>query len=184
MTKPNSPLSQYKYIFLAFGGLVAVAPLALDTYLPAFPAIADHLGVSIATVQFTLVTFWLGSSLGQFIGGPLSDSIGRLRVALAGTIVFTLASLAIVATVDLQLLLVARAVQGLSAGAAGVVVSAIISEHYSGKDSARIMASVTLVILGVPLVAPLVGTLLIKLGGWPYVFYFLAAYGAVLSMVV
>ena len=184
MAKPNSPLSDYKYIFYAFAGLVAVAPLATDTYLPAFPSLAEYLGVSIATIQYTIVVFMLGSTLGQFFGGPLSDSIGRLRVALIGCILFSLASLAIAATIDLQLLLWARAAQGFSAGAAGVVVSAIISENYSGKESARIMSTVTLVIMGVPLVAPLIGTFLLKMGDWHSIFYFLAAYGAVVGLIV
>ena len=122
--------------------------------------------------------------MGQFLGGPLSDSIGRLRVALIGCILFSLASLAIASTIDLQLLLWARAAQGFSAGAAGVVVSAIISENYSGKESARSMSTVTLVIMGVPLVAPLVGTFLIKMGDWHSIFYFLAAYGAVVGLIV
>ncbi len=179
-----SPLSQFKYIFFAFGGLVAVAPLAMDAYLPAFPAIAKYLGVNIATVQYTLVCFMLGSTIGQFLGGPLSDSIGRLRVAFIGCLLFSIASIAIAATTDLTLLLLARAAQGFSAGAAGVVVSAIISENYSGKESARMMSSVTLVILGVPLLAPLIGTYLLKLGGWPFIFYFLAAYGLFVSLLV
>jgi DHA1 family bicyclomycin/chloramphenicol resistance-like MFS transporter len=184
VTKPNSPLSEYKYIFYAFAGLVAVAPLATDTYLPAFPSLAEYLGVSIATIQYTIVVFMLGSTFGQFLGGPLSDSIGRLRVALIGCILFSLASLAIASTIDLQLLLWARAAQGFSAGAAGVVVSAIISENYSGKESARIMSTVTLVIMGVPLVAPLIGTFLIKMGDWHSIFYFLAAYGALVGLIV
>jgi DHA1 family bicyclomycin/chloramphenicol resistance-like MFS transporter len=184
LTKPNSPLSEYKYIFYAFAGLVAVAPLATDTYLPAFPSLAEYFGVSIATIQYTVVVFMLGSTLGQFLGGPLSDSIGRLRVALIGCILFSLASLAIASTIDLQLLLWARAAQGFSAGAAGVVVSAIISENYSGKESARIMSTVTLVIMGVPLGAPLIGTFLIKMDDWHSIFYFLAAYGAVVGLIV
>ena len=184
MSKPTSPLDQYKYVFYAFVGLVAVGPLAMDTYLPAFPQIADYLGVSIATVQYTLVSFMFGSTLGQFLGGPLSDSVGRLRVALAGCILFSIASLAIAATTDLKLLLLARAAQGFSAGGAGVVVSAIIAENYTGKAAARIMSSVTLVIMGVPLVAPLLGTFLIKLGGWRYIFYFLSSYGVFLSLFI
>lgn len=181
---PTSPLKEYKYIFWAFAGLVAIAPLATDTYLPAFPSLAEYLGVSIATIQYTVVSFMLGSTLGQFLGGPLSDSIGRLRVALVGCLLFSLSSLAISSSTDLELLLWARAAQGFAAGAAGVVVSAVISDNYSGKESARIMSTVTLVIMGVPLIAPLIGTFLIKLGGWHYVFYFLAAYSAIVAALV
>lgn len=180
----NSPLAQYKYIFYAFAGLVAIAPLAMDTYLPAFPTIAAYLETDIATIQYTVVTFMLGGTLGQFLGGPLSDSIGRLRVGFIGCVLFTFASLGIAQTTDLTLLLVARAAQGFSAGAAGVVVSAIISENYAGKDSARMMLKVTMVIMGIPLVAPLIGTVLLKLGDWRFIFYFLAAYSLVVAIFV
>lgn len=161
-----------------------MAPLAMDTYLPAFPVISEYLNIDIATVQYTLVTFMLGSTLGQFLGGPLSDVIGRLRVGFAGCLLFCIASLGIAATTDITVLLFARAAQGFSAGAAGVVVSAIISEHYEGKESARMMLSVTMVIMGVPLIAPLIGTALLKLSSWRYIFYFLAIYGAVIAVIV
>jgi DHA1 family bicyclomycin/chloramphenicol resistance-like MFS transporter len=184
VSQSNSPLKQYRYIFYAFAGLVAIAPLAMDTYLPAFPIIADYLQVDIATIQYTLVTFMLGSTFGQFFGGPLSDAIGRLRVGFIGCILFCLASLGIAATTDIGLLLVARAAQGFSAGAAGVVVSAIISEHYEGKDSARMMLSVTMVIMGVPLIAPLIGTALLKLANWRFIFYFLAFYSCAVAIIV
>lgn len=184
MNQKNSPLQQYKYIFYAFAGLVAIGPLAMDTYLPAFPAIAAYLQVDIATVQFTLVTFMLGSSLGQFLCGPLSDAIGRLRVGFIGCVLFSFASFGIAATTDLTLLLIARAAQGFSAGAAGVVVSAIIAEQYDGKEAARVMLAVTMVIMGVPLVAPLIGTAILKLESWRYIFYFLAMYSAVVAVVV
>ena len=156
----------------------------MDTYLPAFPTIAQNLGVSIATVQYTLVSFMLGSTIGQFFSGPLSDSIGRLRVALMGCVLFSLSSLAIAISPDLELLLILRGLQGFAAGSASVVVSAIIAENYTGKESARMMSSVTLVILGVPLLAPLIGTFLLKSGDWRYIFYFLAAYSGIVAMLV
>lgn len=179
-----SPLAQYRYIFFAFAGLVAMAPLAMDTYLPAFPTIAAYLQTDVATIQFTLVCFLLGSTFGQFLGGPLSDVIGRLRVGLIGSVLFSIASLSIAATSDLTLLLWARTAQGFAAGTAGVVVSAIISENYHGKESARTMSTVTMVIMGVPLIAPLIGTFLLKFSGWRFIFYFLALYGLVVALIV
>lgn len=180
----NPTLKQYRYIFFAFAGLVAIAPLAMDTYLPGFPIISDYLGVDIATIQYTLVSFMLGSTFGQFLGGPLSDVIGRLRVGFAGCLLFCIASLAIAATTDITLFLIARTAQGFSAGAAGVVVSAIISDHYEGKDSARMMLSVTMVVMGMPLIAPLIGTALLKLSNWRSIFYFLAIYGVIVAVIV
>ncbi len=180
----DSPLAQFKYVFLAFAGLVAIGPLAMDTYLPAFPTLATYLGTDIATIQYTLVTFLLGSTVGQFLGGPLSDVFGRMRVGLIGSVLFTIASLVIAATSEFEFLLIARAAQGVAAGAAGVVVSALITENYPGKQAAGMMLNVTMVIMGVPLLAPLLGTFLLKAESWRSIFYFLAIYGALISIVV
>ena len=137
----NSPLAHYKYIFIAFGGLVSMGPLAMDTYLPAFPTIATYLAVDIQLVQYTLVSFLLGSTLGQFFGGPLSDAIGRFRVALMGSVLFIVASILIALTIDHSTFVIARSLQGFSAGSAAVVVSALIVENYDGKEAARMMQS-------------------------------------------
>lgn len=163
---------------------MAIAPLAMDTYLPAFPMMADSFGVGIAAVQYTLVSFMLGSTLGHFLGGPISDVVGTFKVALSGCVLFSITSLIITQTDQIDALMPARILQGFAAGAAGVVVNAVITSHYPPKQSARIISTVTLVILGVPLVSPLIGIFLIKSGGWHAIFYFLAAYGVLAGVLV
>ena len=156
----------------------------MDTYLPAFPTMADSFGVGIAAVQYTLVSFMLGSTLGHFLGGPLSDVIGTFKVAFTGCILFSITSLVITQTDQIEALMPLRILQGLAAGAAGVVVNAVITSHYPPKESARIISTVTLVILGVPLVSPLIGTFLLKSADWHAIFYFLAAYGVLAGLLV
>ena len=77
------------------GILVALGPLAIDTYLPAIPAIADFYGVAVPLVETSLSAYMIGTGFGQLIGGPLSDQLGRKPVAWTGLAMFATASILI-----------------------------------------------------------------------------------------
>src|SRR5690554_6329827 len=72
---------------------VALGPLALDAYLPAFPSIADGFGIPHADVGLTLSAYVATLGLAQLVGGPLSDRYGRRNILFAGLAVFAIASL-------------------------------------------------------------------------------------------
>src|SRR5215217_8996990 len=57
--------------------LTAIASLATDMYVPAFPRVAADFGTTASAVQLTLTTFFAGMGLGQLVGGPFSDQRGR-----------------------------------------------------------------------------------------------------------
>ncbi|WP_348755402.1 MFS transporter, partial [uncultured Aquincola sp.] len=84
----RAPLS----LILVLGGLSAFAPLSIDLYLPAFPAIAADLGVPAGQVQYTLAAYFLGMALGQAVHGPLADRFGRKPPLYAGLALYLLAS--------------------------------------------------------------------------------------------
>jgi DHA1 family bicyclomycin/chloramphenicol resistance-like MFS transporter len=72
--------------------LTAIAPLATDIYVPAFPAVAAELSATATQVQLTLTTFFVGMALGQLVGGPVSDQRGRRTPLLAAIVAITAAS--------------------------------------------------------------------------------------------
>ena len=72
--------------------LTAIAPLATDMYVPAFPQVAGELVATATQVQLTLTTFFVGMALGQLIGGPVSDQRGRRGLLIAAVAVMTVAS--------------------------------------------------------------------------------------------
>jgi DHA1 family bicyclomycin/chloramphenicol resistance-like MFS transporter len=74
------------------GIMTAVAPLAMDMYLPALPEVSEELHVSPSLAQLTLTAVMVGMALGQLVGGPLSDKMGRRRPALVGMALFALSS--------------------------------------------------------------------------------------------
>ncbi|MGV0742845.1 multidrug effflux MFS transporter [Mycolicibacterium sp. XJ870] len=162
--------------------LTAVAPLATDMYLPAFPAMAAELGVSASAIQLTLTAFMVGLAIGQLVIGPLSDQFGRRPLLIGGTALCVVASAACALAPSIALLGAARFLQGLT-GAAGLVLGrAIISDRAKGAAAAK-MFSLMMVITGVaPVAAPLVGGALIAHIGWRGVFWVLTGVAVVMMV--
>ncbi|MFA9459920.1 multidrug effflux MFS transporter [Thiohalorhabdus methylotrophus] len=161
---------------LLLGASIAVSPLALDASLPAFPAIAQTLGVSTQDVGLTVSIFLLGLALGHLVGGPLSDRYGRPMVMRAGLVMFVGGSLAIVGVESLTWLLAWRILQALGAGFCLVSVPAIARDHSDGPESARLFSLIALVTFLVPAVAPFIGTLTLEFADWPGIFALMATY--------
>ncbi|MEU6247718.1 multidrug effflux MFS transporter [Glycomyces sp. NPDC047010] len=166
------------------GALSATAPIAIDLYLPAFPAMADALGTPESRIQLTLTAMMIGMGVGQAVVGPLSDRFGRRKPLLIGMSVFTLVSLLCAVATSADLLIALRFVQGLS-GAAGVVVArAVIRDHFAGDDMTRFTAKMMFVTMLAPMLGPIVGAQLIRFGPWPLIFYFMAALSALSTFLV
>ncbi|NUQ87183.1 MAG: multidrug effflux MFS transporter [Glycomyces artemisiae] len=166
------------------GALSATAPIAIDLYLPAFPAMADALGTPESRIQLTLTAMMIGMGVGQAVVGPLSDRFGRRKPLLIGMSVFTLVSLLCAVATSADLLIALRFVQGLS-GAAGVVVArAVIRDHFAGDDMTRFTAKMMFVTMLAPMLGPIVGAQLIRFGPWPTIFLFMAALSALSTFLV
>lgn len=166
------------------GALSATAPIAIDLYLPAFPAMADALGSPESRIQLTLTSMMIGMGIGQAFIGPLSDRFGRRRPLLIGMSVFTLTSLVCAIATSADLLIAMRFVQGLS-GAAGVVVArAVIRDHFHGDDMTRFTAKMMFVTMLAPMLGPIVGAQLIRFGPWQTVFVFMAVLSVLSTFLV
>lgn len=158
----------------------ALAPFAIDAYLPAMAALADAVGASIHHTELSLSSFLAGFALGQLVFGPVSDRVGRKPVLLGGLVVFLLASLVITGVDSLPELLGWRFVQALGGGATVVNSAAIVRDCFHGREAARVMSTMAIIMLMAPLVAPVVGSGLLYLADWWLIFVFLAAYAAFL----
>src|SRR4029453_15149398 len=88
--------------------LTAIAPLATEMYVPAFPGVAGDLAASATQVQLTLTTFFVGMALGQLVGGPVSDQRGRRRPLLAAIVLMSLASVVCALTPSIGVMMAAR----------------------------------------------------------------------------
>ncbi|MFW0110751.1 multidrug effflux MFS transporter [Rothia sp. CCM 9417] len=154
--------------------LTAVGPLAIDMYLAALPTIAEEFSSSAALTQFTLTSFMLGMGSGQFLVGPLSDKTGRLLPLRIGVFCCALATLACAFAPTIQALILARFFMGF-AGSIGLVLSrAIVTDSTRGKETARLM-SIMMMINGLaPVLAPILGGIVLSYGSWQDIFKLLA----------
>lgn len=161
--------------------LVAVMPFSVDAYLPSTLDIARALGAQTHDIERSLSAFMLGVAIGQLSGGSLSDIKGRRNIALKGLLVYVVSSLALVFVQTADQLLLLRLVQALGAGMASVVVGAVVRDNYRGNQAAQMFALIGIIMMAAPMLAPQLGALLNKIGGWRSVFAFLFVYGAAVA---
>jgi MFS transporter, DHA1 family, multidrug resistance protein len=170
-------------IILVLGALIALGPLTIDMYLPALPALGADLGASESAVQLTLTGTLLGLGLGQLIIGPLSDSLGRRRPLIAGTVVHIAASVLCLVAPNVAVLGVLRTLQGVGAAATMVVAMAVVRDLFTGRAAATILSRLMLVMGTAPILAPSIGAAVLLTGSWRGVFAVLAVLGVALLLV-
>ena len=169
---------------LILGALSAFGPLAIDFYLPAFPAMAQAFATDEKHVQATLAAYFLGLSIGQLAYGPVADRFGRRKPLMFGVTVFTLASLACAYAPNLDTLVLARFVQALG-GCAGMVLSrAIVSDKCDPVASAKVFSQLMLVMGLAPILAPMLGGVLVNVAGWQSIFLTLGLFSAACLLAV
>ncbi|MEU8821548.1 multidrug effflux MFS transporter [Actinoplanes sp. NPDC048796] len=157
--------------------LTAIAPLATDMYVPAFPSVAGDLSASATQVQLTLTTFFVGMALGQLAGGPVSDQYGRRRLLLASVVLMTVASVVCALTPSIGIMMAARFAQGFSGGWAMVIGRAVIVDLAAGAQLVRVLNVIAAVGGIAPIAGPLVGAVILQLSGWRLSFWAVAALG-------
>jgi DHA1 family bicyclomycin/chloramphenicol resistance-like MFS transporter len=164
-------------LLLLLAALTAFAPMSLDLYLPAFPAIGETYGTDTGSVQLTMSACLLGLGLGQVLWGPVSDRYGRKRPLIVGLTIFIVASLLITVAPTFLAFVVLRLVQALGGSAGIVVARACVRDLYSGVELARAMSAIITVFALAPVVAPLIGSAILLIGPWPWMFVALAVFG-------
>lgn len=164
--------------------LTAIAPLATDMYVPAFPDVARDLGTSATAVQLTLTTFFTGMALGQLVGGPFSDARGRRAPLLAAVVVVLLASVACALAPSIEVMAAARFVQGLAGGWAMVIGRAVVVDLATGPQLVRSLNLVQGVGGIAPVLAPLLGGVILQFSDWRAPFWAIALITAVTGVVV
>ena len=165
------------FLIIFLGVMTAMAPLSTDMYLPSLPEISANFGISTSMTQLTLTMTMIGMSLGQILGGPVADRLGRKIPLFMGMVGFTIASLVCAVTENIYLFLVFRFVQGLS-GAFGIVIArAVARDVVDGPALMRFMAILMMVNGLAPIAAPVVGAQVLRFTSWHGIFEVLVVIG-------
>lgn len=169
-----------RYLLLLLTLLIAVGQMTQTIYIPAITNMAQTLGVREGAVQGVMAAYLLTYGVSQLVYGPLSDSIGRRPVMLAGMAIFICATAFTLVTHSLTVLIIASALQGCGTGVAGVMARTLPRDLYEGPSLRHANSLLNMGILVSPLLAPVLGGLLNTLWGWRACYAFLL----ILCMVV
>ncbi|MFM9834960.1 MAG: multidrug effflux MFS transporter [Methylophilaceae bacterium] len=162
-------------VSVVLASLAALAPFAIDTYLPAFPAMTADLHGSNLQLQQSLTAYLLPYALMTLWHGALSDAIGRIATIRWGLGVFALASIGCALAKNVETLWFFRALQGASAGAGNVVARAMVRDLFEGVQAQKVMAQVQMIFGIAPAIAPIIGGWLLGIH-WQAIFIFLSLY--------
>jgi len=166
------------------GAMAAIGPFSIDMYLPALPTLGEALGSTAGAAQASLAVFFLGMALGQVFYGPLADRYGRRLPLFIGLGVYTVASLVCALAPNIESLIAARLLQALGGCTGMVIARAIVRDVADERGAIRLMAKLMLVMGVAPIIAPIIGGALLGVIGWRGLFLCLAAYGAILLLVI
>lgn len=160
--------------------LTVFGPISMDLYLPALPALTAELGAATSVAQLTVTTCLIGLAAGQLVAGPLSDRFGRRGILLIGVVAYVVTSALCAASPTVELLILARLVQGLAGGVGIVIAQAAGRDVFSGGALIRFYGRLTVVGGLAAVVGPLLGGQLNTVTDWRGLFVFLAVVGAAL----
>lgn len=164
--------------------LFAVLPLSTDVYLTTMVDLAGDFHTDIAGVQRTMLSFTLGFGIAHLFTGRFADQIGRRPTALVGIAVYVAASILAALAPSLELLIVARFVQGLAAATGPIISRTLVRDTVPSEFAGRALSKMSALVGIAPLCAPLLGTFAASLGGWRAAIVVLVLYGGVLSAVL
>ena len=166
MTTPVHPKDERE--FIAFAALLTSAiALSIDMLLPAFAELRSTFGMEPTSnlPGLTITCIFVGMAIGMPIYGPLADTFGRLPILRIGIALFALGALGATLAPNLGFLLASRVLWGIGCAAPRTISQAMIRDKFEGDDMARVMAIVQTVFFAGPVLAPVIGDLLLRSGG-------------------
>lgn len=173
---PSKPtLSRAGFGYLAL--LLAFASISTDLYLPAMPTMTDALGTSHGSLELTVSGYLFGFAIGQLFWGPYSDRRGRRMPLAMGLVLFILGSLGCGLATNVVQLIAMRVVQAIGASASVVIGRAIIADLFQGKEAARILSTLTAIMVVAPMLGPLIGARILAISSWRAIFFLLVGIG-------
>lgn len=166
------------FLVYALAALSALAPFAIDTYLPAFHVLAADLGATDVQIQQSLTFYLMPYAVMTLFHGAISDAIGRITTIKWGLGIFILASIGCAFAPNIETLWFFRALQGASGGAGNTVARAMVRDLFEGPQAQRVMATVQMLFGIAPAIAPIIGGFLLGIH-WQAIFIFLAFYASI-----
>lgn len=168
-----------KRMIILLAAVSALGPVGMQILLPALPVIKQKFYVTNDVAQLTLSLSMLAIAIGTLVYGPLSDKFGRKRVMLIGIVITIFGSIVCFVADSIMLLISGRFIQAFG-GAVGLVLArAIVRDVYGPEEAARVIATLVMVMVVLPMMSPALGGELMQRFGFESVFIVIAFASAI-----
>ncbi|KLE00175.1 multidrug effflux MFS transporter [Aliarcobacter butzleri] len=174
-------LINFKFI-LTIALIEVLCYMAVDMYLASMPNIASYFGTSYSKVQLTLTFYLFSMGIGQLFFGPIIDYFGRKIPLILGVLLYSLCSILITLSTNIELFLLFRIIQGLSVALIYVSIISMVRDVSKGRVAANIFAILITIGAITPILAPTFGGYIEQEFGWKTVFYTLFSLAILLSI--
>jgi len=154
--------------------LSMIPPLSTDLYMPAIPEMTVYFNTTSTLMSFTMTIFFVFMAIGILILGPMSDKYGRKRILIVSISISLIFSAACAITPNITLLIIARAASAFGAGGMVAISTALIKDSFEGKAMSKVLSVTQAFGLLAPMVAPILGALILKVADWKMTFIVLA----------
>lgn len=177
------PGMSFRQFVALMAALMAVNALSIDAMLPVLPQIGAGLGITSENErQWVVTAYLLGFGGAQLFYGPLADRFGRKPILLIGLGLYAVFTVVAAFSPSLDVMIIARALEGTGAAATRVLAITIIRDCYSGRRMARVMSLTFIVFLAAPVIAPSIGQAIALAAPWYWIFGALAVFGVVTAV--
>lgn len=149
--------------------VVFVAALDITIISIAAPGIAEVLG-GFDLISLLFFSYLLTSSITIPLYGKLADIFGRRSMLALGIVIFTVGSALCAASPTMELLTIARGIQGCGTGAIFTITYTIVGDVFPLAERGKVMGMIGAVWGIAGLIGPVAGGLLLDTVGWHWVF--------------
>lgn len=183
----HTPAFRPPHLALATVGLsLATFMQVLDTTIAnvSLPTIAGNLGVSSDQSTWVITSFAVSMAIALPLTGFLTRRFGEVRLFVASTLLFALASLLCGLAQNMPMLIVFRALQGAVAGPMYPITQSLLISIYPPAKRGMALALLSMVTVVAPIAGPILGGWITDNYSWPWIFFINVPIGIFASIVV
>lgn len=163
--------------------MIILYPVGIDLYLVAIPRIAESLQANEAQIHTAFSIYLFGMAATVLLGGMIADRYGRRPVVLGGAIIFLAASLVAAHSADVTQFYLGRFWQGVGAGALYIMTFTVLRDVLSEERLAMALSMINGVICVIPVLAPVLGYLILSRFQWQGIFVTMALVAALTGLI-
>ncbi|WP_429096091.1 MdtL family multidrug efflux MFS transporter [Aeromonas media] len=161
--------------------MIILYPVGIDLYLVAVPQIAQTLQASEAQIHTAFSIYLFGMAATVLLGGIIADRHGRRWVVQGGALIFVIASLVAANATGISQFYLGRFWQG--AGALYIMTFTVLRDVLNQARLAMALSMINGVICVIPVLAPVLGYLILSRFDWRGIFVAMALVAAVSGLV-